>query len=309
MQVQSSFYQKAFHRYLRTGVPVDVQLKANQDTFETILRDKYQSAPRIATDLTERRIQEIQQAFVNAQQDFPDIEAPDIDELESDFINKFRSMIDGYRSQAHGIDPEKFYDNFVHAESDLKTKFGQDIDPILQPHYGLTHFVWSGGGKDPCGVCAGMHGAILAWSSGIHPPGCGYCHCFAAPYLGSTTDEAEEYPDAIESVYPEFVIMPIARIGRGSVLLGQRLFRSIAQRQSNSRENLTDHGILRSQQRKISAAEEQEAIRSATADGNIITKTGKYGTPQLHYRGSNGITVIVETSGRNAGKVITLYRH
>ena len=36
---------------------------------------------------------------------------------------------------------------------------------------------------------------------------------------------------------------------------------------------------------------------------------GKYGTLQNVYRGSNGTTVIVETAGRNAGKVITLYRH
>jgi hypothetical protein len=38
-----------------------------------------------------------------------------------------------------------------------------------------------------------------------------------------------------------------------------------------------------------------------------VAKTGKYGTPQNVYKGSNGLTVIEETQGRNAGKIITLW--
>jgi hypothetical protein len=36
---------------------------------------------------------------------------------------------------------------------------------------------------------------------------------------------------------------------------------------------------------------------------------GKYGTQQNVYTGSNGVTVVQETAGRNAGKVITSWRH
>ena len=40
----------------------------------------------------------------------------------------------------------------------------------------------------------------------------------------------------------------------------------------------------------------------------VTTKTGKYGTKQKHYEGDNGVTVVIETEGRNAGKVITVWR-
>jgi HK97 family phage portal protein len=76
-----------------------------------------------------------------------------------------------------------------------------------------------------------------------------------------------------------------------------------------SQSGLTDHGNIRVGDRQISQSETQEAINSARQKGNVMIKTGKYGTPQVHYRGSNGLTVIVETAGRNAGKVITFYRH
>ena len=51
----------------------------------------------------------------------------------------------------------------------------------------------------------------------------------------------------------------------------------------------------------------EEAIKTAKETGNVTIKTGKYGTPQIHYKGSNGITVVVETVGRNAGKIITFW--
>ena len=72
---------------------------------------------------------------------------------------------------------------------------------------------------------------------------------------------------------------------------------------------LTKHGVIRVGERAISSADVQEAISTAKEAGNVTTKMGKYGTLQNVYRGSNGTTVIVETAGRNAGKVITLYRH
>lgn len=47
-------------------------------------------------------------------------------------------------------------------------------------------------------------------------------------------------------------------------------------------------------------------ILKIVENGTVRQFTGKYGTPQLHYTlGRN--TVVVELSGRNAGKIITTY--
>ena len=62
-------------------------------------------------------------------------------------------------------------------------------------------------------------------------------------------------------------------------------------------------------ERTISSSQAQEAIRTAQLSGNVTGKMGKYRTLQYVYKGSNGITVVVETSGRNAGNIITLYKH
>lgn len=67
------------------------------------------------------------------------------------------------------------------------------------------------------------------------------------------------------------------------------------------------HGIERAEGRNISKESIENAIQTAKEKGNVTTQTGKYGTPQNVYRGDNGITAIVETSGRNAGKVITVW--
>ncbi len=72
---------------------------------------------------------------------------------------------------------------------------------------------------------------------------------------------------------------------------------------------LTDHAAMRAEQRGITGAQIDEAIQSAKQSGNFTDQTGKYGTPQVVYKGDNGVTVIQETSGRNAGKIITTYKH
>ncbi len=71
--------------------------------------------------------------------------------------------------------------------------------------------------------------------------------------------------------------------------------------------NATEHGMARALGRGISDEQVQEAIRSAEVSGSVTTQIGKYGTPQKVYNGTNGITVVVETAGRNAGKVITAW--
>lgn len=125
-----------------------------------------------------------------------------------------------------------------------------------------------------------------------------------------TRTEREKYPDAIEPVYPlETLIIgiytgPIISAIRAVLSIG-RIFSS----EESTATGFTSHGAIRVGQRDISRAEIQEAQKTAVAKGNVITKLGKYGTPQHVYKGSNGVTVIIESSGRNAGKVITSYRH
>jgi len=72
---------------------------------------------------------------------------------------------------------------------------------------------------------------------------------------------------------------------------------------------LTEHAAQRLAERGISPGQAQEAIQTAEQSGNTATQTGKYGTPQTVYKGTNGVTVVVENAGRNAGKIITAYFH
>ncbi|MBV8708332.1 MAG: DUF4258 domain-containing protein [Acidobacteriaceae bacterium] len=69
----------------------------------------------------------------------------------------------------------------------------------------------------------------------------------------------------------------------------------------------TNHGNERLEQRNISQEAVDKAIESAKETGQVMTKIGKYGTPQNIYNGANGLTVVVETAGRNAGKIITAW--
>ena len=71
--------------------------------------------------------------------------------------------------------------------------------------------------------------------------------------------------------------------------------------------DLTEHALERLGERGITVDLVQEAVDTARAAGNVATQIGKYGTPQEVYRGANGITVVMETVGRNAGKVVTAY--
>ena len=72
---------------------------------------------------------------------------------------------------------------------------------------------------------------------------------------------------------------------------------------------LTEHGFGRVVTRAMTPGLLNDAVRTAIAAGRIVSKVGKYGTPQKHYIGSNGITVVMETQGRNAGKIVTAFWH
>lgn len=67
----------------------------------------------------------------------------------------------------------------------------------------------------------------------------------------------------------------------------------------------TVHGGERGAERGFTQAQIDEAKKTAEETGNVTTQMGKYGTPQKVYNGSNGLTVVEETQGRNAGKIIT----
>ncbi len=121
------------------------------------------------------------------------------------------------------------------------------------------------------------------------------CRCWAEP-----VDE-NPYPDAIKPFYPELLLIPALKLERIIKILKE------ISRYARKKDNYTDHGALRSNQRSASQKDIEEAIRTAKETGNVTTKPGKYGTPQNVYKGSNGLTVIEETQGRNAGKIITLW--
>ncbi len=97
-------------------------------------------------------------------------------------------------------------------------------------------------------------------------------------------------------------------LGGGAVTVAKRAL-SAYRLSRNTQKGFTDHGNLRSGQRAITDKQIKQAVRSAEKSGNVIEKIGRYGTLQKRYKGDNGVTVIIQMEGRNAGKVITLYRH
>jgi hypothetical protein len=70
---------------------------------------------------------------------------------------------------------------------------------------------------------------------------------------------------------------------------------------------LTEHAAQRLSERGITPDQAKAAVQAAKAAGNVITKIGKYGTPQNIYT-ANGIRVVVEGAGANAGKIITAFK-
>lgn len=170
-----------------------------------------------------------------------------------------------------------------------------------------THYVWRTAGDDKVRPShAANDGHVFAWDD---PPDTGHpgeeegCRCWAEPVTLPNDPP-------IEPVYPELGLLPLLGIGgRAAALAANAIQRVRSSGRVEQSENATEHGAIRTAQRRISSNEIDDAIRSATNTGRVSTVTGKYGTPQIHYTGSNGITVVVETSGRNAGKIITLWRN
>jgi Phage Mu protein F like protein len=126
------------------------------------------------------------------------------------------------------------------------------------------------------------------------------------------TDEeyTETYDiDKIEPVYPELFFAPFLKLGNVFTRAVDAIKYTLGRGNIPKNDRFTSHGAIRSTQRKITMKEAEKAIETAKKSGDVTTKIGRYGTPQNIYRGSNGVTVVVETAGRNAGKIITHWRH
>ena len=172
-----------------------------------------------------------------------------------------------------------------------------------------THYIWRTRGDGKVRASHAVNnGRIFSWDN---PPETGHpgedygCRCTAEPYYGHVI-----YDPPIEPVYPELILIPFLRVSRGAIAFAIGLLSRINRYgKVNSPGNLTDHGAIRAAQRKVTPEGLEEAIKTAKETGSITIKTGKYGTPQIHYKGSNGVTVVVETAGSNAGKIITFWLH
>lgn len=147
---------------------------------------------------------------------------------------------------------------------------------------------------------------IRRWDDTPNPGDNFNCRCWAEP----VTDTADDiYDPPIEAVYPELTLIPAFRIIRLPFPLVMKVIRKLKESEYFLPDaKMTDHGNLRVNQRVITEKKIQNAIKASSKTGTVVTKIEKYGTPQTHYIGTNGVTVIVETAGRNAGKIITLYR-
>lgn len=98
----------------------------------------------------------------------------------------------------------------------------------------------------------------------------------------------------------------IAVAAYGAAFFGPLAYEALAAGAEGEGVGLTEHGAQRLAQRGISPEQAKAAIQAAKQAGNVVSKIGKYGTPQSIYT-ANGIRVVVEEAGANAGKIITAF--
>jgi len=188
MQTDSTIYQKAFSRYLRTGVSIDTQLRIGEqkafDDFRT-------GAANLAKALVARHIEELKRKFVAHGRPFPDVAPLNMVALEREFVARYVAT---HTKLSIKSAPEK---DRIAAYDFLQKWFAQKIDPIVQPHYGVGSFMWVSHSSKPCANCAGNDGQIFRWDEGIAPPGCGHCQCSAMPMFepGEEADDADQPSD------------------------------------------------------------------------------------------------------------------
>jgi len=188
----------------------------------------------------------------------------------------------------------------VQALNKALAKQAADKSVMLQWH--------CAGDRNSCNACIAYDKTIVE-TDNENTPGCaGTCRCWVTPWKQDMPFKI--YDPTIKPVYPEFLLIPSLRLPRFVFKIVKRMLQKNANKHLKSGDNeLTDHGALRISQRKITRADIEKAKETAIKTNNVIVKKGKYGTPQNHYKGSNGITVVEETQGRNAGKIITTWYH
>lgn len=187
-------------------------------------------------------------------------------------------------------------------------------DVFIKATFDSPFYIWRTQHDDKVRAShAANEGRVCAWEA---PPDTGNpgsdfgCRCYAEP-----VDISKIASAALLTILATALLLKVPAARRAAILAARELARRKILKPNEipvekpPEPNTTAHGSTRIAQRQISAEETQKAIRTAEQTGNVTTKIGKYGTPQKVYTGTNSVTVVTETTGRNAGKIITVWRN
>jgi len=241
-------------------------------------------------------------ALAAAQEEDDEDESAEWDSLIASIKQATEEMKRGIARQQQVSDEESavyssLIESIKQATEDMKAGF--DPAQARAPAGNSAGGQWSdtgggggGGGGSPRQPFPTRRPQNLDWPSGPDEPGLGH-PLSPLDFIGAGGVARVLKPVASEIVSGAVAARNAARLMASGI----------------AKEKLTDHGGIRVGERAVSNREVEDAIRTAKATGNVTTKLGKYRTPQNVYKGSNGVTVHIETQGRNVGKIITLYRH
>ncbi len=187
----------------------------------------------------------------------------------------------------------------------LRERMERALDEKRQRASGIEKYVWHTMDDDRVRPShAANDGLTFRWDlkpATGHPGEDFGCRCWAEPVA-----EGGKLPDdpPIEPVFPEQFLIPLLRLrpaiiaaARGLYTLARDIRKLVSKPRDTSTERVTGHGSQRMSQRSITDKQIEDAIKSAKKTGNVTVRKGKYGTQQTHYKGTNGVTVVIETSG------------
>jgi hypothetical protein len=127
--------------------------------------------------VAEERIQDLRNAFARSGREFPDVPAPDMEETAENFNDYYRDRLDALAANFDEPESADAQARLGRAGAGLRTAFGQHVDGIIQPHYGVEYFIWRGNGA--CQKCAPYIGTIGRWGASEAPPLHPNCRCTA----------------------------------------------------------------------------------------------------------------------------------
>lgn len=218
MHPHSPTYQRAFRRYLRHGISLDLQLKTAREESEEMFRTRLSTVSRRAEEIVDSRLQALEVFFARNDLDFPDTPPPELGALERAFEKAYRTMLKRYMDAAGTMLPEETREGVERSERFLAGRFRQQVDAVLQPHYGVEYFTWvGGGGENSCDNCAAHSGQTFSWKEDAGPPGCEHCLCNAEPAIKPPNDPP------IEPVYPELAAVAALRAAQALIRLWERI--------------------------------------------------------------------------------------